>query len=320
MEGEDRKDQLDAVKSAWEMGVTLKEDEVRGLTGMSKPGPADAVLQGKQQTPPGLGLPGMNGAPPFGGNGAADGNGEANGNGEGGGEGNGFPGRFQRAEVPARHVTDASGHEHKPAGEGGGQFTSGGGGGGGGKAKGHGYTSAELDAMTPAQRRSLAGLGLGVSVRGLSDEEIRQRLEPEGRAAMAGAAGAATGRQQALAELMTARAAGQKAGGADPRGDLSRLPSGPRLPALESAVARAVGEHGATRGGVGMPADQLYQALGGEGSLRPEEFRALLLHGRQQGSLLLGGWPRMPEDLPRPDLAPLAGDTILWNVRLRQPG
>lgn len=48
---EEAKDKLDAAKSAWEMGVDLVTNEVRGLTGLSDPQPGDEVLEGKAAGP-----------------------------------------------------------------------------------------------------------------------------------------------------------------------------------------------------------------------------------------------------------------------------
>jgi hypothetical protein len=128
---------LKAAKEAWEMGATVKEDEVLEKAGLSKPGENDKVLPGKQAAPSpfgGAGPPaGADGqapapAPPPNGHAPVPVSGPAPGPPAGGPAG----------EPAARYVRDEAGHEHKGKGPGGGQFTSKGEGGGAGAEGGDG--------------------------------------------------------------------------------------------------------------------------------------------------------------------------------------
>ncbi len=143
VESKKSKGALEAGKQAWEMGVSLKADEVREKAGFSKPGEHDEVLEGKKEQAPAPGMGGGgNGLPPGGGppdnppppdtNGSlppalAD---RVNGSLPPGGNGQ-VP--HARNGKPLAYVKDAAGHEHKGAGPGGGQFTGTGGGAAAGK-------------------------------------------------------------------------------------------------------------------------------------------------------------------------------------------
>jgi phage gp29-like protein len=100
-ESDNAKEKLEAWKSAYEMGLDLKAQEVYDLIGATKPAPGDAMLsQAKQQQAqaamggmPGQGMPGQPGAEggPPGGQFEPSGSGSLDGVAEGGGDDAGAP-------------------------------------------------------------------------------------------------------------------------------------------------------------------------------------------------------------------------------------
>ncbi len=117
---------------------------------------------------------------------------------------------------------------------------------------------------------------------------------------------------QALTELMAAQTKGEAVGGPDPRGDLAHLPAVERLAPARQAIAEAIAAN-ARKTGVGLAVHDLYAAVPHLG-LTPPEFRATLLHMHHGGGNRLGGWPRMLDDLPRPDLAPVVSGKVMGVV------
>ena len=203
---------------------------------------------------------------------------------------------------PVALSTDATGHEHDPHS---GRFT------------GHGYSAAELAEMSHGQRKILAAR-MGMNAKGKSDEEIHTAPRPKEKVAEVPAIPQVEKlpKEQhaaAVKELLAATQKAEKEGGADPRGDLAHLPQGERLDRARSLVAEVVGQHVA-RTSVGMGVADLQATLKAKGlDLKPEEFRAVLLDLHGSGDNRLSGWSRMPDDLPRPDLAPVvAGKVMGW--------
>jgi hypothetical protein len=188
--------------------------------------------------------------------------------------------------------------------------------GGGG---GHGYAGDEIAAMSPAQRKILAAR-MGLVTRGKTDQEIHAALRPAPAARPdepdVPSLPPLTREEHAaaLGELLAALRQGGAKGGRDPRGDLAHLPEGDRARQVRDAVSSAVAEH-ERRKRVGMPVHDLYAAVRQEvPDLSPPEFRAVLLDAHHADRLRLTGWPRMPADLPRPDLAPLVSGKVMGNA------
>ncbi len=187
---------------------------------------------------------------------------------------------------------------------------------GGGKFQGsHGYSHDEIDAMSPPQRKALAGLGGKVKTKGMSDDAIKGVLKDASPLAKAPVTQKMLPHQHkaALDDLLKTVVKGREKSSLDPRGDLKHLPAGGEE---KSAVLKAVADH-FERTKAGIPVDKLHAQIGGD--LSPEQFRAVLIDAHDKGEVSLGGWARMADDLPRPDLAPVVTDKIMGYVHPAPP-
>ncbi|MBV8096260.1 MAG: hypothetical protein JO110_24090, partial [Acetobacteraceae bacterium] len=179
------------------------------------------------------------------------------------------------------------------------------------KAATHGYRPDEVAAMSPAQRRMLAGLTHKEEARGKTDAEV-QELLAGGEPATAATTDPADHNRQAN-ELLRAIAHGRETGTPDPRGDLAHLPGTDTLNRSLAAIDAAVVRHFQAKG-ANIPLADLYAEIAPQTGLTPEAFRAVLLHANQVQRYRFSGWPRMPEDHPRPELLPVASGKALGSV------
>lgn len=181
-----------------------------------------------------------------------------------------------------------------------------------GQFTGHGYSNADLESMSPAQRRVLAGGALKAKVKGMTDGEIHAALRSDEETGGNQQKGNYAAEVKELAKLVHQESATSR-GNPDPRGDLRHLPTGEILANAKRSIAETVKSVTAGKT-VGPPLDRLYETSGG--GLTPQQFRAVLLDMNQRGEISLGGWPRQLDELPRPDLAPMVGGKVMFAAHL----